>query len=262
MKCPICENQTGNKQECNVCGWEFSYFVEKPSEKEKQINQEKIKKYKQKYLEHIKITEKKYETLSEKLLEKDKFTTTEENRKRIQNLGFVKIGKIEFYDYNADEELLYILVRQLEGLNFKDTIPKEEIALKMEPSTARILFNDTQEYDLLAKIDYVDNFIIIKEIQFMNHSLLIAIKEKIEEERKAEEAEQRATRLEELAQKRSLWWKIPLGFIGAVLLLYILYFVGGYLLISLWHMITYTWWTITITVILFLFSIWINYDKL
>jgi len=223
-------------------------------------NQEKIKKYKQKYLEHIKIAEKKYETLSKKLLEKDKFTTTEENRKRIQDLGFVKIGKIEFYDYNADEELLYILVRQLKGLNFKDNIPEEEIALKMEPSTARILFNDTEKYDLLAKIDYVDNFIIIKEIQFMNHSLLIAIKEKIEAEeaeqratRLEELAQKRATRLEELAQKRSLWWKIPLGFIGAVLLLYILYFVGGYLLISLWHMITHTWWTISITVIL---SLW------
>ena len=175
MICPICNNKSINQQICETCGWKFKFYTDEISDIKKEKLSKEIDDAREEYLKSILGNKHNYPEFKREILEKNEFTTTEEHRKEIKKLGYLKIGIIKYINYDADTENLVIKILLSEEFKKIDVIQdftEEEFAINMKRDIAKIVFSEKKEYDLLAQIDYINKKVEILDLKFLNYNLM------------------------------------------------------------------------------------------
>ena len=175
MICPICENIEETMQSCGNCDWTFKYVTQEPTDEEKKVYSKQIEDRRRQYLNLLLNSKEEYEFLTNELLVRGEFQKTDEHRKQVDEKGFLKIGTIEYIDYDPDIEELKIKLHYeapVEKSKFAIDISNFEINFMMKRDEAKIIFNDSKNYPLLARIDWVKNEIVYIDVKFLHYNLL------------------------------------------------------------------------------------------
>lgn len=170
--CPICNEQNEEKNKTcknEKCKWDITYskngaFIGlselEMTEYNKKLQQAK-KNYKKnregQYLSTSYEKQTNEEFYELKNLFKDEFETTADFSNRLQSYGYIKIGTYKLLEYDANRQIYKIEIvlekRKTQNLEYEFNKLTE---LKITKENAKKLKENATEYNLFAKLNYID----------------------------------------------------------------------------------------------------------
>ena len=177
MLCPVCENEAQNDQKCNICGWEFLYTMPDSNKSEQEEYMILLQNYRTEFLAKLNTQVEQPKAiikLTPEILEKDMFETTEQYADRIEKLGYIDIGTVEWQDYDANTKKLKFranINKDLSAVKFSNKPHKIIYEINLEPVNAKQLYENIP-IPLLSTLKIIDSKISLTDMKINDYSFM------------------------------------------------------------------------------------------